>query len=215
MDNGIDLWLSTLSKGQLIKDSEVRQLCAKFIEILQTQPNTKKLSAPITICGDIHGQFYDLQELFRVGGGPPDVNYLFLGDYVDRGYHSIETFLYLVALAVRYPDRVTLLRGNHESREVTKIYGFYDECLRKFGNGEVWKYCTQLFDYLTISAVIDDQIFSVHGGLSPSIDKIDLIDRIIDRKIEIPHEGPMCDLLWSDPDEENAGWEMNIRGAGI
>lgn len=106
-----------------------------------------------------------MKELFKVGGSPPYVNYLFLGDYVDRGYHSVETFLYLVALGVRYPDRITLLRGNHESREVTKIYGFYDECLRKFGSGDVWKYCTQLFDYFVISAIIDNEIFSVHGKL--------------------------------------------------
>jgi hypothetical protein len=124
-------------------------------------------------------------ELFKVGGAPPDVNYLFLGDYVDRGiqfiqfhplgYHSIETFLYLVCIAVRYPSRVTLLRGNHESREVTKIYGFYDECLRKFGTADVWKYCTSLFDHLVIAAIIDEKIFSVHGGLSPAIEKVDLV----------------------------------------
>lgn len=148
----------------------------------------------------------------RIGGRPPDTNYLFMGDYVDRGYYSVETVSLLVCLKTRFPDRVHLLRGNHESRQITQVYGFYDECVRKYGSGNVWKIFTDLFDYLPLTAVIEDQIFCLHGGLSPSIDTLDHV-RILDRVQEVPHEGPMCDLLWSDPDDRR-GWGISPRGAG-
>ena len=164
------------------------------------------------VCGDIHGQFYDLVELFKVGGDCPDTNYLFLGDFVDRGFYSVETFLLLLALKVRYPDRITLIRGNHESRQITQVYGFYDECLRKYGSVNVWRYCTEIFDYLSLSAIIDNKVFCVHGGLSPSINTLDQIHSI-DRKQEVPHDGAMCDLMWSDP-EDIDGWGLSPRGAG-
>ena len=99
-----------------------------------------------------------VSELFKIGGSPPDTNYLFMGDYVDRGYNSVETVSLLVALKVRYRDRVTILRGNHESRQITQVYGFYDECLRKYGNANVWKYFTDLFDYLPLTALIEKQV---------------------------------------------------------
>ncbi|XP_019462000.1 PREDICTED: serine/threonine-protein phosphatase PP-X isozyme 2-like isoform X2 [Lupinus angustifolius] len=166
------------------------------------------------ICGDIHGQFYDMKELFKVGGDCPKTNYLFLGDFVDRGYYSVETFLLLLALKVRYPDRITLIRGNHESRQITQVYGFYDECLRKYGSTNVWRYCTDVFDYLSLSALIENKIFSVHGGLSPAISTLDQI-RTIDRKQEVPHDGAMCDLLWSDPEDIVDGWGLSPRGAGF
>ena len=113
---------------------------------------------------------------------------------------------------MRYPDRIFLIRGNHESRQITQVYGFYDECLRKYGSLNVWRYCVEVFDYLSLAALVDGVVLGVHGGLSPTISTIDQV-RAIDRKQEVPHEGPMCDLLWSDP-EEMTGWGISPRGAG-
>ncbi|XP_068606269.1 serine/threonine-protein phosphatase 4 catalytic subunit B isoform X9 [Brachionichthys hirsutus] len=208
----LDRQIEQLRRCELIKENEVKALCAKAREILVEESNVQRVDSPVTVCGDIHGQFYDLKELFRVGGDVPETNYLFMGDFVDRGFYSVETFLLLLALKVRYPDRITLIRGNHESRQITQVYGFYDECLRKYGSVTVWRYCTEIFDYLSLSAIIDGKIFCVHGGLSPSIQTLDQI-RTIDRKQEVPHDGPMCDLLWSDP-EDTTGWGSPPAGHG-
>ena len=135
-----------------------------------------------------------------------------LGDYVDRGYYSLETAALLIALKVRWPDRVVILRGNHESRQITQVYGFYDECVRKYGNADVWKAFTDLFDYLPITALIENRIFALHGGLSPSLDTLDQI-RKLDRVRETPHEGAISDLVWSDPDDR-VGYGVSSRGAG-
>lgn len=204
--------ISLLNDCQVPDEKDLFPLFEKATEILQHESNIKELSSPITVCGDIHGQFFDLQELFRVGGECPDTNYIFLGDYVDRGYHSVETFLLLLCLFVKYPYRITLLRGNHEARQTTQAYGFYDECVRKFGSANVWKACTDLFDYLPIAALIDGQIFCVHGGLSPDIKTLDDI-KAIDRRTEPPNSGAYCDLLWSDPDDIE-GFTSSPRGAG-
>ncbi|XP_063710235.1 serine/threonine-protein phosphatase 4 catalytic subunit [Symsagittifera roscoffensis] len=209
----LDQQIEMLKRCEIITEAQVKALCAKARDILIEESNVQKVEAPVTVCGDIHGQFYDLKELFKVGGDVPDTNYLFLGDFVDRGFYSVETFLLLIALKVRYPDRITLIRGNHESRQITQVYGFYDECLRKYGSISVWLYCTEIFDFLSLSAVINDRIFCVHGGLSPSIQNLNQI-RALDRKQEVPHDGPMCDLLWSDPDD-TTGWGCSPRGAGF
>jgi len=181
-------------------------------ELLLEESNVQPVAAPVTICGDIHGQFYDLKELFRVGGHPPETNYIFMGDFVDRGYYSLETLTYLLALKARWPEKITLLRGNHESRQITQVYGFYDECQQKYGNANAWKYCTQVFDLLTVAALIDGRVLCVHGGLSPDIRTLDQI-RTINRNQEIPHEGDFCDLMWSDP-EDIETWQVSPRGAG-
>ncbi|KAG4961866.1 hypothetical protein JHK82_038556 [Glycine max] len=245
----LDRQIEQLKRCEPLKESEVKALCLKAMEILVEESNVQRVDAPVTvrhsfpfflflgfdllmisaltlnkitsldfssirlICGDIHGQFYDMKELFKVGGDCPKTNYLFLGDFVDRGFYSVETFLLLLALKVRYPDRITLIRGNHESRQITQVYGFYDECLRKYGSVNVWRYCTDIFDYLSLSALIENKIFSVHGGLSPAISTLDQI-RTIDRKQEVPHDGAMCDLLWSDPEDIVDNWGLSPRGAG-
>ncbi|KAF7016782.1 hypothetical protein CFC21_080235 [Triticum aestivum] len=209
---GLDDQIERLMQCKPLPEAEVRALCEKAKEILMEESNVQPVRSPVTICGDIHGQFHDLAELFRIGGKCPDTNYLFMGDYVDRGYYSVETVTLLVSLKVRYPQRITILRGNHESRQITQVYGFYDECLRKYGNATVWKTFTDLFDYFPLTALVESEIFCLHGGLSPSIETLDNI-RNFDRTQEVPHEGPMCDLLWSDPDDR-CGWGISPRGAG-
>eukprot|EP00727_Mastigamoeba_balamuthi_P002119 m51a1_g11904 putative protein phosphatase 2a catalytic subunit (309) ;mRNA; r:625325-626738 len=208
----LDRQIEQLMRCQPLSELEVKALCDKAREIFIEESNVQPVSCPVTVAGDVHGQFHDLMELFKIGGNFPDTNYLFLGDYVDRGYYSVETVTLMVALKVRFSSRVTLLRGNHESRQITQVYGFYDECVRKYGSANVWKYFTDLFDYLPLTALIERQIFCLHGGLSPSIDTLDHI-RTLDRFQEVPHEGPMCDLLWSDPDDR-CGWGISPRGAG-
>lgn len=208
----LDKHISQLMEREKLAEEDVKQLCEKAKEILAEESNVQPVPCPVTICGDVHGQFYDLLELFRIGGKLPDTNYLFTGDYVDRGYYSLETVTLLVCLKVRFRDRITILRGNHESRQITQVYGFYDECLRKYGNANVWKYFTDLFDYLPMTALVAGKIFCLHGGLSPSLDTLDQA-RALDRVQEVPHEGPMCDLVWSDPDDRS-GWGISPRGAG-
>jgi len=208
----LDRQIEHLLECKPLPEAEVKALCEKAKEILTTESNVQPVRAPVTVCGDIHGQFYDLLELFRIGGKPPETNYLFMGDYVDRGFHSVECVTLLFALKVRYRDRITVLRGNHESRQITQVYGFYDESNKKYGNPNVWKFFTDLFDYVPLTATVENQFFCLHGGLSPSVDTLDHI-RALDRIQEVPHEGPMCDLLWSDPDDRS-GWGISPRGAG-
>jgi len=207
-----DEWINTLKECKYLPESDLKHLCELAKELLLEESNVQPVSSPVTICGDIHGQFFDLMELFKTGGECPQTNYIFMGDFVDRGYHSLETFTMLLALKVRYPDKVTLLRGNHESRQITQVYGFYDECQQKYGNANAWKYCTQVFDLLTLAALIDGRILCVHGGLSPDIRTLDQI-RTINRNQEIPHEGEFCDLMWSDPEDIDT-WQVSPRGAG-
>ncbi len=228
----LDECIERLYKKELLADSVIEAICAKTKELLMKESNVVHIAAPVTVVGDIHGQFFDMIEIFKIGGFCPDTNYLFLGkgaqtrrqiiyreitfgvgDYVDRGLFSVETISLLVCLKLRYPQRVHLIRGNHESRGVTQSYGFYTECSRKYGNANVWHYFTDMFDFLTLSVVINDKIFCVHGGLSPSIHSVDQI-KIIDRFREIPHEGPMADLVWSDPDPDRDEFSLSPRGAG-
>ncbi|KAH3686447.1 hypothetical protein WICPIJ_002627 [Wickerhamomyces pijperi] len=208
----VDHSISLLKQCKQLPESHVYEICSKVQELLINEPNVVSLDTPVTICGDIHGQLHDLLTLFSTIGEMPYKKYLFLGDFVDRGFYSLESLLLLLCFKIRYPDRITLIRGNHESRQITTVYGFYDECLRKYGSANVWRYCCEVFDYLCLGASINGAIFCVHGGLSPDLLNINQIN-IIDRKQEVPHEGAMCDLLWSDPDDV-ANWGVSPRGAG-
>jgi serine/threonine-protein phosphatase PP1-1/serine/threonine-protein phosphatase 6 catalytic subunit len=205
-------WVEQVRQCKYLCESDLKRACALVRELLLEESNVQPVSSPVTVCGDIHGQFYDLIELFDKGGMPPHTNYIFMGDFVDRGYYSLETFTMLLVLKAAFPERVTLLRGNHECRQITQVYGFYDECQQKYGSANAWKYCCQVFDFLTLAAVVDGKVLCVHGGLSPDIRTLDQV-RTIRRDQEIPHEGAFCDLMWSDP-EEIETWQLSPRGAG-
>lgn len=339
---GPDEWLEQAKLCHYLPEADMKRLCEIVKECLMEESNIQPVEAPVTVCGDIHGQFYDLLELFHVAGGMPgevdqraaekaaqerdapkkgkrssmssgttainaaDIepptqitdpkvqrkmkrrfqrdsaytsaasedgsqtgeegdeergrvrsrsvgednegvddddasedsgvgvrspgpsrsksaakkadqatglqNFIFLGDFVDRAYFSLETFTLLMCLKAKYPDKVTLVRGNHESRQITQVYGFYEECQQKYGNASVWKSCCQVFDFLALAAIIDGKVLCVHGGLSPEIRTLDQI-RVVARAQEIPHEGAFCDLVWSDPEDVDT-WAVSPRGAG-
>lgn len=191
-------------------EGEIHQLCLVSKDIFLAQPNLLELEAPIKICGDIHGQYSDLLRLFESGGFPPDANYLFLGDYVDRGKQNLETICLLLAYKIKYPENFFLLRGNHECDYINRVYGFYDECRRRF-NVRLWKIFCECFNCLPVAAVIDDRILCMHGGLSPELKSLEQI-RKIPRPAQVPESGLLCDLLWADPDKVGQGWAQNDRG---
>jgi len=170
-----------------LKEEELKFLIEKSQVIIKEQKMLIELEAPIKICGDIHGQYYDLLRIFEHCGYPGESSYLFLGDYVDRGKQSLETVSLLLAYKIKFPNKIYLLRGNHESSVTNRIYGFYDECRRRY-NVRLWRNFTDLFNYLPVSAMIDDKIFCMHGGLSPDLRNTSQINDI-PRPTEIPDQG--------------------------
>lgn len=198
------------AKTKLPSENEVKWICKRAGDIFLSQDPLLELEAPLQVVGDIHGQYHDLLRLFEFGGYPPESNYLFLGDYVDRGKQSLEVIILLLVYKIKYPENFFMLRGNHECAAITRIYGFYDECKRRY-NIKVWKVFCELFNKLPFCAVVDDKIFCVHGGLSPEVTNIDQIRRIT-RPTDVPDVGMVCDFLWADPDVDIAGWAENDRG---
>jgi serine/threonine-protein phosphatase PP1 catalytic subunit len=193
-----------------ITAEEIIYLCHNVVNVFMGQPVLIELHAPITICGDVHAQFHDLLRLFDKTSYPPAQNFLFLGDYVDRGCQSIETVCLLFCYKILYPNKFYMLRGNHECAYINRLYGFYDECIMLF-NIDVWKECSKVFNCLPIAATIDDKIFCIHGGISPDLTTLDQIKQIT-RPTEVPEDGLLCDLLWSDPNPDIDGWCESERG---
>jgi serine/threonine-protein phosphatase PP1 catalytic subunit len=229
IDRLLEVRGSRPGKQVQLLEAEIRYLCNKAREIFISQPILLELEAPIKvcnlnllatayevdsvcrcllltllpqICGDIHGQYYDLLRLFEYGGFPPEANYLFLGDYVDRGKQSLETICLLLAYKIKYPENFFILRGNHECASINRIYGFYDECKRRY-NIKLWKTFTDCFNCLPIAAIIDEKIFTMHGGLSPDLNSMEQIRRVMrPTDVSLPHPPAFLTCLpWFPPIE--------------
>ncbi|KAF9149822.1 hypothetical protein BG015_008355 [Linnemannia schmuckeri] len=199
-----------IAKSICLRNNEIVYICQTAREVFLSQPTLIELNAPVKIVGDIHGQYTDLLRMFEMCGFPPSANFLFLGDYVDRGKMSLETILLLFCYKIKYPENFFLLRGNHECASVTKVYGFYDECKRR-ASIKMWKAFVDVFNCLPLAAIVANKIFCVHGGLSPSLGTMDDI-RALRRPTDVPDYGLLNDLLWSDPSDTALDWEDNERG---
>ncbi|RNF07243.1 serine/threonine-protein phosphatase PP1 [Trypanosoma conorhini] len=197
------------SSQKELSEAEVRYLVMESRLLFMSQPMLVEVVAPVRICGDVHGQYHDLLRLFDLGGYPPEANYLFLGDYVDRGDQSLESICLLLAYKLRFPESFFLLRGNHESSSINRIYGFFDECKRRY-SVRLWKQFTDTFNCMPVAGLVEGRILCMHGGLSPELRQLDQI-RCILRPTDVPDSGLICDLLWADPGD-CVGWGENDRG---
>ncbi|XP_067045094.1 serine/threonine-protein phosphatase PP1-beta-like isoform X2 [Acropora muricata] len=175
VDKAIDQLLE-YKKSQMkqvsLPEGTIRLLCQVSREVFMKEDMLLEVEAPVNIFGDIHGQYDDLLRHFDMLGYPPDICCLFMGDYVDRGKKSLETICLLLAYKIKYPNKMYLLRGNHESASINRIYGFYDECKRRY-NIKLWKTFTDCFNCLPIAGVAANTIFCCHGGLSPDLHDFD------------------------------------------
>ena len=212
----VDGFIQTMMEGKSktplahIPEDVITSIAVKARAVIMQEPPMLEITPPVNVCGDIHGQYADLLRLFQLGGAPGTQNYLFLGDYVDRGAQGLETITLLFALKIRYPDSFHLLRGNHECASVNRQYGFFDECKRRY-SVRLWKAFTDTFNCLPLTAAIDGKIFCCHGGLSPDLHKMDQLKKII-RPLDVAESGLICDLLWSDPADGMKGWGNSDRG---
>lgn len=198
------------SGAKLLNENIIRSILRRVRPILLSQPMLVPVEAPVNVCGDLHGQITDLVEIMKAGGLPPNSRYLFLGDYVDRGKYGSEVITVLLGFKVLYPEQVYILRGNHETDSICRIYGFFDEVKRRF-SVKLFKEFTDVFNCLPISALIDEVALCMHGGLSPELLSLRQIERI-PRPLVVPDEGIACDLLWADPEEGTSGWQSSERG---
>jgi serine/threonine-protein phosphatase PP1 catalytic subunit len=197
-----------------ISKAEHLWLCKEARRVFKSQPVFLELYPPLTICGDIHGQFPDLLHIFDPPKSPDITNYLFLGDYVDRGKWSLNTIALLFAYKIKYPIHFFLLRGNHECPETNKEYGFLAECNQAFSNPDIWHRYNDCFGWMPLAAVIDGRILCLHGGLSRDLKKLDQLKKIA-RPTDGAQDNLVSNLLWSDPEKRIEGWEASDRGVGF
>lgn len=202
--------LNKILSFQQLTFNEIQEICEKVIEVLIKESNLVDVSTPVLVCGNIHGQIFDLVEIFKKEGDPSKQKYIFLGDYVDRGEHSTECIFLLLIYKILYPYNIFLVRGYHEQKNVSKSYGLYDEVLKKY-EIKVWRLLCEVFSFFNMGCIVDGRVFCVHGGISPktlSLDKLKRIDRFVLDTNEVYE-----DLMSSDPQEEN-GFRNNKRGIG-
>ena len=195
------------NEGAISKE-EAKRLLITASKFFGSEPNLLYLQDPVTIVGDVHGQFYDIKEIFRLGGNPELTKYLFLGDYVDRGNYGIEIILTLYALKIAFPNSIFLLRGNHECRQMTSYHNFREECLQKYDQ-EIYDMVMDSFDRLPLAAIINGQFLALHGGISPELENALDLNRV-DRFKEPPQLGVLCDVLWADPVDNDNGLQQLV-----
>ncbi|XP_002138806.2 serine/threonine-protein phosphatase PP1-like [Drosophila pseudoobscura] len=196
-----------------ISQKDIMSVCHMVRSVFLQEAMCLRVNAPICIVGDLHGQFEDLLRILNTSGHPPQQSYLFLGDYVDRGHRSVETITLLFCYKICYPDKIFLLRGNHESEVLNQVYGFFDECKRRY-TVKLWKTFVDCYNCMPVAAIVSKRVFCCHGGLSPHLSCIEQINQL-KRPTEIPSEGLLCDLLWSDPHHTAYGWAPNKRGVSV
>ena len=219
-------WKPPVRRQFFLDCNEIADLCDSAERIFASEPTVLQLKAPIKIFGDLHGQFGDLMRLFDEYGSPSTagdisyIDYLFLGDYVDRGQHSLETISLLLALKVEYQHNVHLIRGNHEAADINALFGFRIECIERMGERDgiwVWHRINRLFNWLPLAASIEKKIICMHGGIGRSINHVEQIENI-QRPITMEAGSiVLMDLLWSDPTENDSveGLRPNARGPGL
>ncbi|KAJ7571101.1 hypothetical protein O6H91_01G148500 [Diphasiastrum complanatum] len=219
-------WKPPVRRNFLLDTHEIAELCDKAERLFAHEPSVLRMRAPVKIFGDLHGQFGDLMRLFDEYGSPSTagdimyIDYLFLGDYVDRGQHSLETIILLLALKIEYPFNVHLIRGNHEAADINALFGFRMECIERMGERDgvwTWQRINQLFNWLPLAALIEDKIICMHGGIGRSINHVEQIENL-QRPITMEAGSViLMDLLWSDPTENDSveGLRPNARGPGL
>ncbi|KAK5810435.1 serine/threonine-protein phosphatase BSL3 [Gossypium arboreum] len=219
-------WKPPVRRQFFLDCNEIADLCESAERIFAAEPTVLQLKAPIKIFGDLHGQFGDLMRLFDEYGSPSTagdiayIDYLFLGDYVDRGQHSLETITLLLALKIEYPNNVHLIRGNHEAADINALFGFRIECIERMGERDgiwAWHRINRLFNWLPLAALIEKKIICMHGGIGRSINHVEQIENL-QRPITMEAGSiVLMDLLWSDPTENDSveGLRPNARGPGL
>ena len=195
-----------------ILEDTVIQLCKDVKTVFDREPVLLKLAANIVVVGDLHGHIDDLLRIFERMRYPPAMRYVFLGDYVDRGIYGTEVLLLLFALKIKFPEHIYMLRGNHETQNLSRYYGFFKEVTSKYSQA-VYDQIIDTFTSLPLCAVIGDRVFCVHGGISPELDLLEQLDGM-EKPVDFQQPGIFSDMVWSDPCAEIDDFEPSDRGCG-